>query len=923
MPILQGSREKLRHLPRRRLLGGGLLLAVAVTLIVASLVHWTATPPEATTDEAGQRIADRSVRIDSEAMLSLPSNVEAGANGFKPGHWFQVRHALTAKQQDEAVWLVNRPVDRDGQPLPIVGSDVALEFASQSLLPKDERKSLTAPIMIAAQSGEEEAESLDLATGSVTIELGISQQTLGLPIASPRFFVAPMPDNQYFLPILAKDPQRLADWVRSTAVMWPSEIEAGGVANAPSRVLLVPEQRCGELLPDHFLFWSATSHLVVLDADLNKLSANQQTALTDWLHFGGQIIISGPDALPCIPGSPLEDWLPLVELEPSRLFAQDLEPLNQHWHVPSEEYQSQPLTLPPESQIPLLRGSLNGERSSWLDGATGLIAERRIGRGRVVMTTLSLDSPWLTSWPSYGSMVNGGLLRRPPRAIRYDSDGRSLGLAGQLAGQERAAGWFTWVRLAARDFRPQLPAFPARVNYRPEPWLQWLGAADATGRSVGGWDGSSRLVQLALRSLRQASGIVVPKVDTILKLLAGYLLILVPINWIIFRSIGRVELAWLAAPLIAVAGAIWVARSVQLDIGFSRSQARLNLLEMHADYPRGHQTSLLSLYTSLTTRYGLWSENEEGLLLPAQLSGSARRISQLWTARLQHASPLGQGYSGYRVLSNTTGLLRGEEMCTLSGAFSGRAIDSGRRGLAWEIDNRSGIDLRSAAIVAMDDRGRRSAGWIGELESGQRRASQLAAVAADDVVWFEAWDADPYLAGGRPDPPRAPAPRSPLPPMRPAPSDTTQTTNAADTSTAAGSQSTAQSRQSVATASDTSARGPSLGAVLGLLVNSRDLRPGATWLIGWTDQPVGGLRVKPAAGEQSEATLVLVHLSPEQVPPAAPDMELLFPPPEEAEIDPLLDAPDPDGFIELPGLGQTPAPARAVPHLRQPREVPV
>jgi hypothetical protein len=542
------------------------------------------------------------------------------------------------------------------------------------------------------------------------------------------------------------------------------------------------------------------------------------------------------------------------------------------------------------------------------------------------MTTLALDSPWLTSWPSYGSLVHGGLLRRPPRAIKYEADGRSLGLAGQLAGQERAAGWFTWVRLAARDFRPPLPAFPARVNYRPEPWLQWLGAADATSRSVGGWDASSRLVQLALRSLRQASGIVVPKVDTILKLLAGYLLVLVPLNWIIFRSIGRVELAWVAAPLIAVAGAVWVARSVQLDIGFSRSQARLNLLELHADYPRGHQTSLLSLYTSLTTRYGLWSENEEGLLLPAQVPGSGRRISQLWTARLQHTSPLGQGYSGYRVLSNTTGLLRGEEMCTLSGTFSGRLNDVGRRTSAWEVDNRSGIDLRSAAVVSMDERGRRLAGWLGDMESGQQRSTELSVVAVEDVVWFDAWDSDPQLVGGRPDPPRAPAPRAPLPPMRPAASEAPRTANSADIVPKADFPVTAPSQQPVTSSADRSSGGPSLGAVLGLLVNSRDLRPGATWLVGWTDQPVGGMRVKPAAGEQSEATLVLVHLSPEQIPPAAPDRELLFPPPEEPQADPLLDELDPDGLIELPSLGQTPPPspadARAMHCRRKARQVP-
>ncbi len=36
--------------------------------------------------------------------------------------------------------------------------------------------------------------------------------------------------------------------------------------------------------------------------------------------------------------------------------------------------------------------------------------------------------------------------------------------------------------------------------------------------------------------------------------LAVYLLVLAPINWAFFYALGRVELAWVAAPFIALAG---------------------------------------------------------------------------------------------------------------------------------------------------------------------------------------------------------------------------------------------------------------------------------------------------------------------------------------------------------------------------------
>ena len=53
--------------------------------------------------------------------------------------------------------------------------------------------------------------------------------------------------------------------------------------------------------------------------------------------------------------------------------------------------------------------------------------------------------------------------------------------------------------------------------------------------------------------------------------LIGYLFVLVPLNWLLFRVLGRVELAWAAAPVIAVVCTGLVVWLAQLDIGFARS----------------------------------------------------------------------------------------------------------------------------------------------------------------------------------------------------------------------------------------------------------------------------------------------------------------------------------------------------------------
>ncbi len=69
----------------------------------------------------------------------------------------------------------------------------------------------------------------------------------------------------------------------------------------------------------------------------------------------------------------------------------------------------------------------------------------------------------------------------------------------------------------------------------------------------------------------------------------------------LFRALGRVEWAWVAAPLIAVVCTVTVIRLAQLDIGFVRLQTEVAVAEIQGDYPRADVTRYDALYTSLTT----------------------------------------------------------------------------------------------------------------------------------------------------------------------------------------------------------------------------------------------------------------------------------------------------------------------------------
>ena len=49
-------------------------------------------------------------------------------------------------------------------------------------------------------------------------------------------------------------------------------------------------------------------------------------------------------------------------------------------------------------------------------------------------------------------------------------------------------------------------------------------------------------------ALREAAGVEVPNAGFVVLCLATYLAALVPLNWLVFRTLGRVEWAWIAAP---------------------------------------------------------------------------------------------------------------------------------------------------------------------------------------------------------------------------------------------------------------------------------------------------------------------------------------------------------------------------------------
>ncbi len=126
--------------------------------------------------------------------------------------------------------------------------------------------------------------------------------------------------------------------------------------------------------------------------------------------------------------------------------------------------------------------------------------------------------------------------------------------------------------------------YPTAAEPSMAPWEAESQQAQAAG--VASWDDQSQASQAARETLKDAASISVPRATFVLYMLGAYVLVLVPLNWLIWRTMGRVELAWLTAPAIALVFGVLVVRLAQLNIGFDSSATEIDIVELQGDYPR-------------------------------------------------------------------------------------------------------------------------------------------------------------------------------------------------------------------------------------------------------------------------------------------------------------------------------------------------
>lgn len=705
-------------------------------------------------------------------VLVQPSEVKKGSadiNYVKRGHWVAATQLMRANNFDVEAELRSMTADgNSGVPFDVEHTNYALLFSRPVPLAKGSVKPVESLFFIPRERTE---------MRPPVLRNELVPQRGGFQLHPENSPITSMDEWQYLLVVLSSRQSSfniLGQEVMNTIKPYYDDINTP-VGDPPIQYyrVLRPVIDKRPPLPTNPLAWTSIAVILWDDIDPAKLDGPQQEAMLDWLHWGGHLVISGPNSLDRLKGSFLEPFLPASPKQSVNLTQAHFDELNKHWSLKIEKKPqiNRDLMLVKEIVGVELDLAPHGE---FVPRTGELVAAGRVGQGRIVITGFSLASGAVQTWKNFDGFFNGALLLRPGREFRTFGDqanqaatyqvgwsdpklkefrrdarlisnqryfSRDMGFLGDDGKLDDRAGLHPYFDLSLNKVDPQFSVgAPTEqvVSTALEPGQpddERFGGYLAVPRAgVGSWNDFSGSAIVARKHLTDAAGVKIPTVDFVAKVLGIYLLILVPLNWSLFRAMRRVEWAWIAAPVIALIGAVTVVKLAQLDIGFVRYRTEIDVVELQPGYSRAHVSRFIALYTSLSTGYDMRFEDPSALVQPFAISAQYNRSTINRGRREVHfRQDANLHLTGLQVDSNSTNLVHAEQMSDAAGA-----IDLlGDEASGWRIKNGTEMTLRDAGILRRSLAGELYGCYLAEIKPGVTAALKFREL---NQSWLDEWD---------------------------------------------------------------------------------------------------------------------------------------------------------------------------------------
>lgn len=804
------------------------------------------------------------------AMPYEPSQTDQQGLAFqrvKPGHWTTFTREVRANEGDFRGDMAVQVFNAAGKPIRLEHTPFVLETRRLALLPKKQRKFLDLNIFIPGYAP----------TAALSHQLFAEGGSRGLVLAErdPVMFMKPY---EFHFVVLTSEPESyrhlslrdfaapptgeivvseeemntaldaIEDPQQAAALSTSMGLEGSDVYYRVSIPRLDPSLPLP--LPANPLTWTNIAYVLWDDAHPDSLSESQRQALLDWIHWGGQLIVSGPGTLENLRGSIFEPYLPALPGETWEINSAALQGMNDEWTLPETTPEGterwRPIRLEeahpwPGVELQPYEEYTNDDILVRAPGAVvqPLVIERAVGRGRIVATAFRLRERKLINWPHFDGFFNACLLRRPPREYRLVQQEIQLDWAGDNRYRRFDPRLNSRVRFFSRDIlnRPyfglteeeikqfQEVARKEEIQQQTSPYGYGMPADPETSvvaethekmasNELATWNDFSLPNDSARSILREAAGIEIPRASFVAWVLAAYLLVLVPFNFAIFRTLGRLEWAWVAVPILAIIAAASVVKLARLDIGFASSRTELSVVELQAGYPRAHVTRYSALYTSLSTSYGISFDDPHALAQPFSVSSAYEMELGQEPDVVRFTSDARAQLSGVSVPSNATGMVRAEHFLPVGGV-----LELEQRSGLPRLNNGTDWDLANAAVLRTTEQDRLEIAWIGELAAGGSAGLKFQPLEGNQTL-YDLWQSE--------KPSYAPEPEQKM----------------------------------------------SLGRLVQLAQEMRGFRAGEYRLVAQRlgSDPLPGMRLDPEPPQAWYSTLVVANLARADEPPPQPDL---------------------------------------------------
>lgn len=657
---------------------------------------------------------------------------------IKPNHWITVQNEGYSKKEDFNGVLKHSMRLANLQYKQIPGTRYFLRSQRPASLVKEQLKRFEAPIIAPDHPTLTVVPELETNNGVELVrevdrflELKPHQYHMVLLTDSPEnySFFRFMPSvwnvrlNQY----LMMNDASMFDSIDDTSVDYSENPDKMQI-DALYYKLTISDWDNGAELPSQLQQWTSIAYLIWTDGySPGELTEDQKLAMIDWLHFGGQLIVCG-DAINNLKGSFLEPFLPVTAKGQANANGAQMTRMVRNWSLETDTNGDLVSPTFSEDENLLISTWELNEQGQELPDCEGLVAEREVGKGRTVCVAFPINHNKLRSWSGLDNWFNSCLLRRPGRNFTdldslefYESADKPRGFAWKtIAESEKTPTFYTQFRLATRDWNTASLGATNRLQgstlnqhlLQSAEQRRFSNSTDPTTHSPAAWNDYSRMASAARQTLKDQAGITPPKREWVLKALMIYLAILVPVNYLIFRLVGRLEWAWFAIPLISVIGGITVVRAASLDIGFSNKRLQINVVEFAPGYSRAHLAGFGSLYSSLTSSFQYESENPSTVALPFPTADVSTPSAER-PVEFRYEVGRQPRFGPQSVLSNTMEMYRFEQQVDLGGSFQLSPDQS-------QLSNQSSLVLQDTVLLRSNAAGSEIlAAKVGKLAPGQ------------------------------------------------------------------------------------------------------------------------------------------------------------------------------------------------------------